>query len=346
MKQPIPIGGMEPRNPFRSTVAVETWDTWFRWRQDGQLRDVTIEDTWERVASALAANAAHAPDIKQRLINAFAGWHLLPDERLLMRAGVVAPPWEAGDLHAVLNVASFVSASGAGHATFKHAHFEDVAALAVRALENATDLYTGHARQAPRTRVGIIGLGDALALLDLDYASDAARAQAAAIALALAQGCVSGSIALARERGAKIRCEARWIEQARQRGYRRDLIDAAVAHGLRHGRLTAITSQPRLAAFANGVADGLDPVSDGSANAAADAARPTDVAAQLRMRASIQPLIDTPIVYPISIDSEPKAEDIAAWNTLARELDLAPPTWRRADRHADATKLNRPNAMV
>lgn len=332
MMRPTSIGGMEPLSPFRNTLAVETWDTWFRWREGGRLRDVTIEDTWERVASTLAANAAHAPDFKQRLLDAFASWHLLPDERLLMRAGVVAPPWEAGDLHAVLNAASFVRVSAARHASFDHAHYADIAALAVRALESAADLYTGHAQQASRARIGIIGLGDALALLDLHYDSDAARAQAAAIALALAQGCLAGSIALARERGAQVRCDARWIEEARRRGYRRDLIEAAAEHGLRHGRLTAIVSQPRLAALANGVADALDPVSDGATNDSADGARPADVAAQLRMRSSTQPLIDEPIDYPVSIDREPNAADMTAWNALARQLGLAPPTWRHAER--------------
>lgn len=337
MMRPTSIGGMEPLSPFRNTLAVETWDTWFRWREGGRLRDVTIDDTWERVAFTLTASPAHAPDFKQRLLDAFASWHLLPDERLLMRAGVVAPPWEAGDLHAVLNAASFVRVSTAKPASFDHAHYANIAALAVRALESAADLYTGHAREAPRTRIGIIGLGDALALLDLDYDSDAARAQAANIALALAQGCTAGSIALARERGAQVRCDARWIEQARRRGYRRDLIEAAVEHGLRHGRLTAIVSQPRLAALANGVADALDPVSDYSTNAA-DVARPADVSAQLRMRASIQPLIDEPIDYPVSIDREPNAADMAAWNALARQLGLAPPRWRHAERTADAQR--------
>lgn len=38
----------------------------------------------------------------------------------------------------------------------------------------------------PRLRIGIVGIADALALLDLAYDSDAGRAQAASMACALA----------------------------------------------------------------------------------------------------------------------------------------------------------------
>ena len=41
-------------SPFLDPVAVEAWDAWFRWREDGQLRDISVEATWERVAGALA----------------------------------------------------------------------------------------------------------------------------------------------------------------------------------------------------------------------------------------------------------------------------------------------------
>ena len=39
-------------SPFVSPVAVEAWDTWFRWRENGTLHDDTVDATWRRVASA------------------------------------------------------------------------------------------------------------------------------------------------------------------------------------------------------------------------------------------------------------------------------------------------------
>ena len=329
-------------SPFREARAVETWDTWFRWREAGQLRDRTIEDTWQRVASALTARAARPPHYKHSLVEAFAQWQLLLDERLLMHAGTAAEP-RGGDLHAALNAASFVRTGVTGHAHFDQARFEAVAALAVQALDDAA----GPAADAPGpptcTRVGIIGLGDALALLGIEYDSDAGRRQAADIAKALAQGSLAGSITLARERGAHARCGKAWHARARQRGYRPDLVEAADAHGLRQGLHTAITSQPRLALFANAASDALDPAPAADPDEKSDASgksipipphrsAPVGVTAQLQLRAAIQPLIDEPIVYPLSIDHEPDASDIQAWKEHARRLDLAPPTWRFAMR--------------
>ena len=329
MKDSTTIDGDASPSPFANAQAVEAWDTWFRWRDDGQLRDVTLEDTWERLASALAGDASRRPGYKRRLIDAFAGWHLLLDERVSATAGTPAPQWNAHDLHAVLNAASFVRASGSRHRYFDLAHFEEVAALSVHALDDAAALAAdGSSRSTPGASVGIIGVSNALALLGLAYDSDAGRAQAANIARAMAQGCLSGSIVLARDRGARARCDADWNARAQRRGYRSELIEAAKKHGLRHGRLTAIRSQPRLALFANGVADALDPLPcTAGANPVTDAAC-TGVAAQLRLRAAIQPWLDERIACPLSICNEPKASDLETWNTLARQLDLAPLTWR------------------
>lgn len=46
-----------PRAPFIDAAAVEAWDAWFRWRDD-ELHDLSIEDTWWRVAATLASAEA------------------------------------------------------------------------------------------------------------------------------------------------------------------------------------------------------------------------------------------------------------------------------------------------
>lgn len=346
MNSTATIAGNAPRHPFLNPQAVETWDTWFRWRSDGQLLDVTIDDTWARVASALTTEpSTRRPGYKRWLAHSLAGWHLLLDERVIAGAGTATQQWRADDLYAALNAACFVRAPRTGHATFDFVHFEEVAALALHALDDAATLAGDDAGQPPCVRVGIVGLSDALALLGLAYDSDDGRAQAAAIARALAHGCLAGSIALARDRGARVRCDDVWSEQARRRGYRRDLIEAAARYGLRQRLHTSIVSQPRLALFANGVADALDPLpthipgmADASASRRCDdamsAIAAADVTAQLRLRAAVQPWIDEPIAYPVVIDCEPRPADIDAWNALAHELDLAPPTWRLAMRRS------------
>jgi ribonucleoside-diphosphate reductase alpha chain len=225
----VPVGAPHvARRPsaFIDPVAVEAWDEWFRWRENGELRDVTIEDTWSRVANALAAG--EPPEERrawaQRFGDALASWRLLPDERLMMSAATPSGG------RATLNVAAFIRAPFTAKATFDRAGFEDTAALAVRAVDNTCT--------RDRARIGIIGLGDALALLGLRYASDAGRAFASEVMRTLAHSCLRASARLAAERGGALP-DPRFV----------------------------VDPQPRLAKFANRVSDALDPC-DGAGYAA------------------------------------------------------------------------------
>ena len=336
-------------SPFLNTQAVETWDTWFRWRERGQLRDLTIEYTWERVAAALASRSGAArAGYQRRLFDAFCAWQLLLDERVLATAGTATPQWNPADLCAVLNIASFVRAPGLAHASIDFAHIQEISALAVYALDDAVHLANSHER-IERLRIGMIGLADALASLGLPYDSAAACDVAKAVARAVADGCLAGSVALARD-GIADKADADWLERARTRGFAKELIDAVERYGLRYLELTAITSQQRLACFANGVADALDPLlqrtcaqsacgtplashgtnivgnlprAKSTAVAVADAPC-VSVPAQLQLRAAVQPWMDQRIQYPLVTSPQPDAETLARWTALAAELDLAP----------------------
>ena len=101
---------MQGTQRFIDIGAVEAWDAWFRWRQDGELRDVSIEQTWSRVAGALAGPElpGQAAPFQRQLVDALLGWKLLPDERIAASAGTAAPAWPDDGLVAVLNAANFV----------------------------------------------------------------------------------------------------------------------------------------------------------------------------------------------------------------------------------------------
>jgi len=341
-------------SPFLNTQAVETWDTWFRWRERGQLRDLTIEYTWERVAAALAASCSGAtrPGYQRRLFDAFCAWQLLLDERVLASAGTTTPQWHDADLAAVLNIASFVRAPGLAHASVDFSLLEEIAALAVYALDDAVHIANSRER-TKRLRVGMIGFGDALALLGLPYGSAAACEMGKCVARALAQGCLAGSAALARD-GLANAVGRDWRQRAETRRCPKQLIDAVERYGLRYTDLTAITSQQRLACFANGVADALDPVLQRtcaqpacsnpaashrsgivgtliraeSISPASSAASSESVPAQLQMRAAVQPWMDQRIQYPLIASPPPDAQMLASWSALAAELDLAPISWQ------------------
>ena len=317
-------------SPFTNPLAVEAWDAWFRWREDGQLRDLTIDATWDRVATALATaeSGAARADCKRRFMNAFSSWQLLVDERVIATAGTPGASWRSDDLVAVLNVASFVRSPCTQSATFDRTSFEEVAALAVRALDDAITMRLAPTTSATRLRIGVIGLGDALALLGLAYDSGDARAQATLVAQALANGCLAGSIALARDRGPRIQFDGDLQRRARVRENLSELVEDATRCGLRHAELTAITPQQRLAWFANHVADALNPAlvrvqaenisaRDGKRTVHSQGYALTTIRqvgpagsgpnillgavparAQLELRAAMQQWIDEPIVYP------------------------------------------------
>jgi ribonucleoside-diphosphate reductase alpha chain len=341
-------------SPFTDSVAVEAWDAWFRWREGGELKDFTVDATWERVASALVANETQGAraEIRQRLLRAFSAWQLLPDERILASAGTQAMAWRSDDLVASLNIAGFVKAPCTPQASLDIAAFEQAASLAVRALDNAALLNKHPGQSSDDLQVGVVGFADALALLGIEYGSAAGVAQARRIACALADGCLAGTVRLARDRNPIVRCDRAWAEQAALRGVPRPLIDDAVRFGLRHNRLTAITSQPRLALFANDASDALDPkqacltshlngerilYSRGlpagteqrvaTPNRGANSPKTVSVAEQLEIRGAMQPWIDEPIAGPVRVSEKPDAESLAQWGARAAALDLGLLRW-------------------
>lgn len=345
-------------SPFTDAVAVEAWDAWFRWRDHAGLHDLSIEDTWRRVAAELASvepPAAVAP-WRSRFLESLSTWRLLPDERLLASAGTGRLTWSDGDLHASLNAAGFVSAEEYASAQLDLAAVVDCAALAVRALDNAAQLaeLPGHGR----LRVGLVGVADALCLLGLGYDSEEGRAMAGALGHALAEGCFGASISLARERGASSGDVSRAIAHARQRGLPEHLLRGAENDGLHHAALTAMTSHPRLALLANVVADAIDPLAGENhahvfvaaggqrilhSSGFALSMNHTDVTRgaratvqdigwlpQLRMRAVLQPYMDEPISYPLRIARDPGELERREANLQSARYGLCEPAWQIA----------------
>ncbi|WP_300620324.1 hypothetical protein [Dokdonella sp.] len=249
---------MQAHTSFIDAAAVEAWDAWFRWRDSERLHDFSVEATWQRVAQALEGKGRACT--RDDLLAALSSWRLLLDERILASAGTAARSWPGNRLVAVLNVPMFVRDCFTDRAHLDLAAFESTAELAVRALDDAMHLAGGATGEAPRLRIGLIGLADALLMLGIGYRTPAGCLKAAGIARALAQGCLRGTVRLAAERG-------RWpgpsrpiVERARLRGLSDSLVESAGLHGVRHAALTAVTSQPRLALFANNVADALEPL--------------------------------------------------------------------------------------
>ena len=269
---------------FTDPIAVETWDACFRWREGDALRDVTIDDTWWRVAHAVAAPERGKSAWAGRYVEAFARLRLLPDERLLRCAGTDVPNETTDSPAAVLNAGAFVDAWVGMPPRFNRKAFMDTAALAARLLDDAlrsTQLFTPDAG----LRIGLVGFGDALAKLGVPYDTGAAREFARVMATDLAEGCLRGAVALAEERGGTR--SPGLVARLQSQGMPAPLVEAALRHGVRHGQLTCLEPHPLLARLANGARDALDP--------APNAASPSALEAERAIGEEMQPWIDAPI---------------------------------------------------
>lgn len=328
---------------FVQPQSVEVWDASFRWRSRGALRDRTVDDTWRRVAGAVAAvEGSAAPVWTARFVDAFATWRLLPDERLLRDAGT-ASALEAGSAPvAVIGVPAFVRGVGDAGARLDITGLRGTAELAVRLLDDA--LAAGLPCSDPGLRIGVVGMADALAQLGAGYGGDAARRHAAEVAAAIAEGALQGAVRLAAERGASHEdtrpLAARW----RARGMSAELIADALRWGVRHAQLTGIDSQPRLALFANTACDALDPPMSSPPGAAArtavdDIAPEASLVAQLELRAAVQPWIDAPIDYPLLAATAPETAARTACATASRQLGLRLPQWQTVGRTQPALPM-------
>ena len=349
---------MHGTSTFIDTAAVEAWDAWFRWRERGRLHDTTIDATWARVANALAdIDLQQVAERRRRYAAAFSSWSLLPDERIVATAGTPTAHWPADELVAVINVPMFVRDRFSAFARLDMQAVVATADMAVQVLDDASSLSTDANDPPMRLRIGLIGVADALALLGLAYGTLAAQALVRGLGRALSHACFGATVRLARERGARFGLTNDARARAAERGIPVDVIRDAERHGLRHARLTALTSQPRLSLLANNVADALDPLlgidrfhsfppdgrpiqSPGYALALARDRYPPvspdrmigDVTpgAQLAMRSALQPWIDEPIRCPLLVTEEPSAVAHRELQRQAAAQGLASPTWRQA----------------
>ncbi|MBZ0129263.1 MAG: adenosylcobalamin-dependent ribonucleoside-diphosphate reductase [Rhodobacteraceae bacterium] len=75
-------------SPFSAPIAEQIWDMKYRLKSgDGTALDLTVEDSWQRVATALAANEKDPGKWAPVFFDALAGFKFLPAGRILAGAG-------------------------------------------------------------------------------------------------------------------------------------------------------------------------------------------------------------------------------------------------------------------
>jgi ribonucleoside-diphosphate reductase alpha chain len=257
---------------------------------------------------------------------------------------VPLPPYGACDLGS-LNLAAFVVDPFDKRASFDFGALAYSASLAVRFLDDVIDVSAyplarqgEQARRSRRIGLGITGLGDALALLGLEYHSDAGRQAAAEAMRTICHAAYRASAALAAEKGAFPDFD---VDGFLASGFARRLSsgerDAIKATGIRNSHLLAIAPAGTISLLANNVSSGIEPIfsldgqrrvlnhdgtccthevrdfawdlwlrshSGKSRPAAFVEARDIDPRAHLKMQAALQPFVDNAIAKTINVAAD------------------------------------------
>jgi ribonucleoside-diphosphate reductase alpha chain len=178
------------------------------------------------------------------------------------------PPYGACDLGSI-NLTSFVRGTPfTPQATLDMQAIRKVTAVAVRMLDNVYDLslfplpqQAETARRSRRLGLGITGLGDALAMLDVRYGSEASFAVAENAMREICHSAYRTSVALAREKGVFPDFDAARYGQGQFiQTLPEDIQSDIQQFGIRNSHLISIAPTGTISLLANNVSSGLEPI--------------------------------------------------------------------------------------
>ncbi len=167
-----------------------------------------------------------------------------------------------------LNLTAYVTAPFSAESAFDFDLMSQVTKVAVRMLDNVLtatkwplEEQSKEASAKRRLGLGFTGLGDALIMLGVRYDSEQGRELAVKIACMMRDAAYSGSVDLAKERGAFPLLDT---ERYLQGGFASRLPDALKeqirVHGIRNSHLTSIAPTGTISlAFADNASNGIEP---------------------------------------------------------------------------------------
>ncbi len=177
------------------------------------------------------------------------------------------PPYGACLLGSV-NLAALVKEPFTDKAHIDAKEFEDLARIAVRMMDNVTDVsgfplpqQNEEAQAKRRIGLGVTGLADALIMCQLRYGSAASVAMTEVWMRALRRAAYLASVELAKEKGAfPLYDKDKYLAGESIGELEEDVRDGIAANGIRNALLTSIAPTGTISLFADNVSSGLEPV--------------------------------------------------------------------------------------
>jgi ribonucleoside-diphosphate reductase alpha chain len=335
---------VQASDAFMAAVAEDAdWPLVFPAGDSKPVRTVKARELWQRILRA-AYDTAEPGVLFVDTINRDNNLH---DRETLTATNpcgeIPLPPYGACDLGS-LNLTAFVGSPFAADARLDLDALGDAAALAVRFLDDVIDVsryplpaQAAQARHTRRVGLGITGLADALVMLGLDYASEAARHQAAQVMETVRDAAYRSSVGLAREKGAFPGFAAGpFLASGFAARLPEDIRAAIATHGIRNSHLLAIAPAGTISLLANNLSSGIEPIfaaeaerrvlgkdgryqihrvvdyalqrwrQQGQAGTppAFVEARQIDPLAHLQMQAALQPFVDNAISKTINVAAD------------------------------------------
>ena len=167
-----------------------------------------------------------------------------------------------------LNLTQFVTDPFGAHPKLDLPALAGTAAMATRMLDNVYEISSFPLKSqkkvalaSRRIGLGITGLADALAMLGVHYASQAAREIAETLMRTICHSAYRTSIDLVKERGMFPECRPqKLVEGGFIRSLPAEIVDLIRHHGMHNSHLTAIAPAGSISLLANNVSSGMEPI--------------------------------------------------------------------------------------
>lgn len=177
------------------------------------------------------------------------------------------PPYGACDLGSI-NLTQFIDHAFTDRACVQWQAIRDTVKIAVRMLDNVYDVaifpleaQARTARLSRRLGIGLTGLGDGLAMLNVRYDSDTAFALAGEIMKTICHAAYLASVKIATEKGSFAQFDAdAYLRSAFAATLPDPILEAIRRHGIRNSHLTAIAPTGTISLLAGNVSSGLEPI--------------------------------------------------------------------------------------